>query len=87
MRSVQPDRALALIRASGADGRLLITQVAEERLRKRGVSLRDIRLVLADAKECKAQKDGSWKVKGRDLDGEELALTVSIAPRGNVVVL
>lgn len=49
--------------------------------------MRDLRNALAAATDCKKQSDGTWKVKGRDLDGEELSMIVTIAPRAIVIVL
>ena len=64
----------------------MITQAAEQRLRKRGLTLRDVRQVLARADECTEQPDGNWKVRGVDLDGTERSLIVTIAGRAVVVL-
>ena len=64
----------------------MITQTAEQRLRRKGVTLRDVRNALSTAFDCKLQPSGNWKVKGHDLDGEDLVLLVSIANRAVVVL-
>jgi hypothetical protein len=83
---VSPDQAKKSIRACGSDGRLMITQTAEQRLRRDGVTLRDVRQALSTAFECTPQTNGNWSVKGRDLDGEDLALVVTLANRAVVVL-
>jgi len=64
----------------------MITQTAEQRLRRKGVTLRDVRQALTTAFDCKAQANGSWKVKGHDLDGDDLVLVVTLADRAVVVL-
>lgn len=86
MRVVTPERAQKAIRARGADGRLMISQTAEQRFRRQGVTLRDVRQALSTAFECEQQPDGNWKLRGHDLDGEDLVLVVTIAERALVVL-
>ena len=86
MRGVSPEQAQELIRARGVEGILLITQTAEQRLRRKGITLRDVRQALSTAFECRLDKSGNWKVKGLDLDGDELLVVVTLA-NGAVVVL
>ena len=86
MPGVSPETAQKNIRACGTDGRLMITQTAEQRLRKKGVTLRDVRQALSTAFECNLQANGNWKVKGHDLDGDDLVLVVTLANRAVVVL-
>lgn len=86
MADVSPEQAQKTIRACGNDGRLMITQTAEQRLRRSGVTLRDVRQALSTVFDCKPQTNGYWKVKGHDLDGEDLVLVVTLANRAVVVL-
>jgi len=47
-------------------------------MHERGVREGDLRNALVDARSCAPQKDGTWKVEGCDLDGDDLTVVVVI---------
>lgn len=83
---MSPEQAQKSIRSCGTNGRLMITQTAEQRLRRKGITLRDVRHALTTVFDCKLQANASWKVKGHDLDGDDLVLVVTLANRAVVVL-
>ena len=83
--AVTAAEALRDIRGYAAAGRYVVSWHARERMRERGATQADVRSALVDAQSCSQQKNGSWRVEGSDLDGDELTLVVAIED-GLVVV-
>ena len=54
-------------------------------MQERSVREGDLRNALVNAGACTEQDDGTWRVKGDDLDGDELTVVVAIED-GLVVV-
>lgn len=52
---------------------------------ERNVQHGDLRNALVEARDCVAQREGSWRVTGPDLDGDDLTAVVVIED-GLVVV-
>ena len=83
----KPEEALMQIRAAGANDRFHVTKPVDERLRARGISMADVRSVLASARVCLRHDDGTFGVGGVDIDGVPLNLIVSVVDSGDVLVL
>jgi hypothetical protein len=77
--------ALRDIRGYAAAGRYAVSAHARKRMRERSVREGDLRNALVNAGACVEQADGTWKVSGEDLDGDELTVVVAIED-GLVVV-
>lgn len=78
--------AVATIRRLAAAGRFYIVPHARQRAARRGVTSKDIRHGLANAREATWQTDhATWKVEGSDLDGD--ALTLAVAIEASVIVV
>jgi hypothetical protein len=78
--------ALRDVRGYAAAGRLRFTRHARERMRERGATASDVRHALSSATRCdEATEAGRWKVRGQDLDGDELVMVVVL--EGDVVVV
>ena len=77
--------ALEKVRGFASAGRYVITQHARLRMAQRNVRDGDLRKALVKARSCRAQADGTWKVDGPDMDGDDLTVVVAIED-GLVVV-
>ena len=76
---------LDTIRGLALANRIIMTGHAELRMRQRNVFPGDVRSALVRSKSARAQKDGSWRVDGPDMDGDDLTVVVVIED-GLVVV-
>ncbi|HLB59709.1 MAG TPA: DUF4258 domain-containing protein [Bdellovibrionota bacterium] len=75
-----------VILAALRDGRFILTIHALERMQKRSVSKEDIKEVGKTATTISYQEDkGTYRIKGKDLDGEELTVICGI-DQGVVIV-
>ena len=83
----QRSRAQALedVRGYARAGRYRILRHAWEEMAEANARERDVHHALANARSCRLQENGRWRVEGEYLDGEELALVVEIED-GLVVV-
>lgn len=70
--------ALDTIRGLALANRIVASGHAQARMVQRNVSMRDIRSALARATGVLPQKNGSWKVDGPDVDGDDLTVVVAI---------
>jgi hypothetical protein len=75
---VDAKAALADVRGYAAANRIRIGRHAWERMAERGAQYEDVRHALTNARSCRAQARGRWKVLGDDRDGDELVLIVVI---------
>jgi hypothetical protein len=78
--------ALDAIRGYARANRIVIArghpgERAQERTRQYG----DIHAALSNAKSAKLQENGRWRVRGQDLDGDDLTIVV-IIENGLIVV-
>jgi hypothetical protein len=79
--------ALVDIRGYAAVGRVVVTAHARARMLERNVQSGDLRSALSSAHDCKADRDGKWRVTGPDLDGDDLTVVVAIEDGVVVVTL
>jgi hypothetical protein len=79
--------ALASIKGFAAANRIRLVLHALDRASQRGATYRDVRSALMNATVCiaNAQREGSWRVSGEDLDGDELTC-VCVIESGVVVI-
>lgn len=49
--------------------------------------MNDVRCALANASGCEAADDGRWRVRGHDLDGDDLTCVVAIEDAAIVVTI
>jgi hypothetical protein len=76
---VTEGEATAAIRRLGAAGRFYILPHARKQAEGRGVTPRDIRHGLTNARAAAWQPDhGTWKVRTTDIDGDPLTLALAI---------
>lgn len=88
-----PDEVLKLVRRLAARRRILDLWPDDaraahlaRRMRERSVQPRDLRHALEHATGCEPADDGRWKVRGPDLDEEELVIIVALDGESFVVV-
>ena len=82
--TAQEQAALSDIRGYASANRIEFTHHAYQRMAQRRVSVNDVGEALRNANDCRCN-DGSWRVSGPDLDGENLRLIV-VLEDGVVVV-
>jgi hypothetical protein len=76
---VTADQALVLIRDLAAKGAIAYTRHALDRMDQRGAQRADVKRALSQAQSCSYQAENDrWKVEGKDLDGDDLTVVVSI---------
>jgi hypothetical protein len=86
MWRMTPAEALRQIRGYAAAGRVVFSRHAYERMDERGATVRDVIKACAMASRCKrGERDGRWKVTGKDLAGDDLSVVVAI--EGGVIVV
>lgn len=79
------DEALAIIVAVAQAKALAFNSPhAWDRMSQRGVQLVDIRHAIGSAYSCAVQENGRWRVKGYDVDGEQLDLIFRIEDGGPI---
>ena len=81
-------KTLELIRGLAAAGRIRLSWHAEfESMVERNVGWRDVRKALTNAHSCRVEdaEKSKWRVKGPDMDGDDLTLVV-IVEEGLLVV-
>lgn len=79
------------IRGKAAAERFFITPHAYDRMRKRNIPLDirpvDVRNALVNAHSCTKARSGCWKVRGPDLDDDDLDLVVQVDDEVTVITL
>jgi hypothetical protein len=80
------EEVLMHVRAAGAEDRFHVTRLVNERLRDRGLTMRDVRHALIGARLCMDRGDDTFRIAGTDLDGAPLSLIVTVED-GSVVVI
>ena len=91
-REIATDEAKSIIHEIVADGILILSRHAKERMEERGYSLQDVIHILLHGeiikKEYKdATKNWSYKVQGYDLDNDEGTVVVAIIKRMSAIVI
>jgi hypothetical protein len=76
---------LDLVLASLKNGRFILNVHARKRMRERGVYFEDIVSCAQTLKQVREQENGTLKIEGEDLDGDDL--TVIAAYDGETVVV
>lgn len=59
-------------------GRVSLTAHARKRMRERSVALDDVYEAIATVQFCVGQDDGTWRLEGFDMDGDELTVIVEL---------
>lgn len=80
-------RALHAVRGYAGANRIILSRHADRRMDQRGASYQDVRHALMNARACRDQGDGTWRVDGPDLDGDDLTLVVALRDGVLVVTL
>ena len=80
-------KALDDVRGYAGANRIILSRHAERRMDQRGASYEDVRHALANAHDCRGQHDGTWRVSGADLDGDEVTIVVALEDGVVVVTL
>ncbi len=85
---MKPAEALKAIHGLAGANRIVITRHAYLRMGQRGATYRDVHHALLYAQRCAWQlEQGTWRVEGRDVDGDELTLAVSIQSDAIVITV
>jgi hypothetical protein len=82
---VTPAEALADVQGYASANRIRVEGHALQRMRERGVAVRDLRHALANATGCARADKGRWRVEGPDLAGDEVTAIV-VLEDGVIVV-
>ncbi len=81
-------RALSDVQGLASAGRIVIGRHAVQRMGERGATFDDVKEALVTATGCQAQPASRWRLEGgRDCDGDELTLIVTIELAVVVVTL
>lgn len=82
------EEVLALAKRAALDKTLSVALHARERMDERRVSWADVRMAVATAvrAEPRTDEDGrkSWRLTGRDTDGADLTVAVSVGLDGKI---
>lgn len=78
-------KAMKDIKGYAAAGRITFTRHARLRMSQRNVADRDVFRALSTASQCVPADGASWKVSGKDLDGDDLDMVVAVE-NGVIVV-
>lgn len=79
------EKALEEIREHARWGRTFVTAHARKRMKERSIFDEDLYEAIETAATCIGQPNGTWRVEGWDLDGDELILIISIEGE-NVII-
>jgi hypothetical protein len=71
-------QALAVIQAHVRARQVIYTGHAIARMVERNVYDRDVERALLGALACASQANGRWRVRGQDVDGDDLDVVVAI---------
>ncbi len=89
---IPDDEAKSIIREILADGILILSHHAKERMAERGYSLQDVVHILLNGEIVKKEyknKTRNWlyKIQGYDLENDEGAVIVAIIKRMSAIVI
>lgn len=89
---ISDDEAKSIIRAIVADGILILSRHAKERMAERGYTLQDVVHVLLNGEIVKKEyqdktRNWSYKIQGYDLENDGGAVVVAIIKRMSAVVI
>ncbi len=75
------------IRENARWGRLIITWHARQRMFERSVFDEDLEEAIETAIKCLEQEDGTWRVEGFDMEGDELTLIIALEGDNVIITL
>lgn len=79
--------ARRVIRSKAGAHQIVLTSHVREQMEERFALYEDVRHALMNASTCYRQEDGTWHVRGEDLDGIELGIIVEVLDQLIVVTL
>ena len=80
-------QTLAKVRGLASANRIIFTAHAIIRMNERNVLRRDVHRALSGGRECKDRRDGTFRVTGKDFDGDDLTCAVAIDTSISVITV
>lgn len=80
-------QVIGLMRSASARGELRLSIHAKERMRERQATALDVRCAIENATHAQEQPNGTWRLYGADLDGDELVVVVDVTSVQVVTVM